>query len=155
MIDLDYLYKNNIGLKFDIVDDLVRFDNKLHLNTKYYTSQSFSDKTILRVFKNYKTYCIESQAFNINGIELMESTIEYDYSDFDRYAYNNGTPVTIPEGWELIGVGDAIPKVHRVLVKDMIDGKLTWVQPRRCHSTMTPIYARVWGNEIAYAKESN
>ncbi len=152
MIDLDHLYKNNIGLKFDIVDDLVRFDNKLHLNTKYYTSQSFSDKTILRIFKNYKTYCIEKQAFNINRIEHIDSTIEYDYLDFDRYGYDNGNPVIIPEGWELVKIGDKIPQIHRVLIKDVVDDRLTWALPRRCRSTMTPLYARVWGNEIAYAK---
>ncbi len=55
-------------------------------------------------------------------------------------------------GWELVKIGDKIPQIHIALIKDVVDDRFTWALPRRCRSTMTPLYARVWGNEIAYAK---
>lgn len=57
-----------------------------------------------------------------------------------------GLPIQAPGGWRLLGVGEAIPPVHREC-----DGEGRWLQPRRCISTMTPLVAGVSGFRRAFA----
>jgi hypothetical protein len=64
------------------------------------------------------------------------------------YGFNDqGQPVQAPKGWQLLPEGVPIPQVHRCFISDIN----LWAAPRHCHSTMTPLKTRVWGNETAYA----
>ena len=56
-----------------------------------------------------------------------------------------GQKIEPPEGWSILPYRDVIPQVHR----EFYDGR--WLHPRRCRSTMTPIFARPAGRCRAYA----
>lgn len=63
------------------------------------------------------------------------------------YGYSDeGLAIKLPAGWKLLPEGEYVPPVHREANET---GK--WLQPRRCQSTMTPIYARVSGYVRAFA----
>lgn len=65
-----------------------------------------------------------------------------------RYGFfDDGRAIVAPPGWEIIPEGGAIPQEHREAAREGI-----WCDPRRCHSTMTPMDARVWGYVRAFAK---
>lgn len=59
---------------------------------------------------------------------------------------DEGTEIQMPDGWKLLPEGERVPSVH---CEANSDG--TWCRPRRCCSTMTPIYARVAGYVRAIA----
>lgn len=63
-----------------------------------------------------------------------------------RYGFDGDLEIRAPKGWRLLPEGADIPQVHRVY-----GGGSGWCEPRRCHSTMTPIYACVWGYMKAFA----
>ena len=63
------------------------------------------------------------------------------------YGYcDAGNEIQVPAGWKLLPEGERVPPVHREAKEDG-----AWCQPRRCCSTMTPIYARVSGYVRAFA----
>jgi hypothetical protein len=61
----------------------------------------------------------------------------------DRYGPNAGVP------WNILPEGAPIPQKHREFIDYM--GTQTWCEPRRCHSTMTPPNATVFGSVRAFA----
>jgi hypothetical protein len=75
--------------------------------------------------------------------------MEYIMYSEDKYGYHNGKVITPPKGWEIIPENEDIPQEHRYFSNDGF-----WCHERRCHSTMTPINARVWGFIQAFAKRS-
>jgi hypothetical protein len=56
--------------------------------------------------------------------------------------------------WRIIPEGQPIPQVHRKYVVN-VEGEGHWYPPSRCHSTMTPPTAQVWGDVAAYAEVAN
>jgi hypothetical protein len=67
-----------------------------------------------------------------------------------RYGFfDNGDPIVAPDGWEIIPEGGEIPPEHREAA-----GEGLWCDPRRCHSTMTPMWACVWGYVRAFARRA-
>lgn len=48
--------------------------------------------------------------------------------------------------WRILSEGEIIPQTHCEYILDV-----GWVSPRRCHSTMTPFKARVWGHVLCFA----
>lgn len=71
-----------------------------------------------------------------------------------RYGfYDNGVQIVAPPGWEIIPEGGEIPQEHCYAAQGLSgEGGGLWCNPRRCHSTMTPLDARVWGYVRAFAK---
>jgi len=70
----------------------------------------------------------------------------------DKYGYTSyGFEITAPEGWKLLPEGVDIPQAHRECIEDYSTNKHWWCDPRRCHSTMTPMKAMVWGGVRAFA----
>ena len=65
----------------------------------------------------------------------------------DTYGVVDGKPIQAPEGWRILSEGSDIPQVHR----EYNGMAKLWCHPRRCHSTMTPFVAGVWGYAYAYA----
>ena len=59
---------------------------------------------------------------------------------------DDGDTIEAPKGWVLIPEGEYIPQQHREYIGTW------WCGPRRCHSTMTPFNAMIWGSVRAYAK---
>lgn len=59
---------------------------------------------------------------------------------------DDGHSIDAPIGWLLLCEGQAIPSVHREA-----DERGHWLAPRRCRSTMTPIFAEVSGYRRAFA----
>ena len=73
-----------------------------------------------------------------------------------RYGFaDDGTEIVAPPGWDIIPEGGDIPQAHREFLQLCPyrgkPGQALWASPRRCHSTMTPIYACVWGDVRAFA----
>ena len=59
----------------------------------------------------------------------------------------SGQDIEMPAGWKLLPLGYVVPHVHR-----FADNFGRWLaEPRRCRSTMTPIFACISGNNRAYA----
>lgn len=68
------------------------------------------------------------------------------------YGYHiDGEPILAPTGWKIVPEGERIPQEHReYIVRDQgLAGQ--WCERRRCHSTMTPHQAVVWGDVQVYA----
>lgn len=55
-----------------------------------------------------------------------------------------------PAGWVLMPFGAEVPSLHR----EFIEGA-GWAAPRRCRSTVTPMFARPAGPVRAYAEQVN
>ncbi len=70
---------------------------------------------------------------------------EPDWKVYGRY---KGEPISAPAGWGIIPEGEEIPQEHR---EYSVVGYGMWCEWRRCHSTMTPLAARIWGSVRAYA----
>ena len=68
--------------------------------------------------------------------------------DRKLYGYHKGEPINAPSGWRILTEGEEIPQEHREYVAQ--DCGL-WCEWRRCHSTMTPPKAKLWGDVRAYA----
>lgn len=72
-----------------------------------------------------------------------------------KYGYHRGNKIEIPVGWKLLPEGIEVPAVHRefhsLWNSYMEDWTGQWASPRRCRSTMTPIYATIWGSVRAIA----
>lgn len=66
------------------------------------------------------------------------------------YGYLDGVAILPPKGYKLVPQGHKIPPRHRVLTWDGKD-HYTWAATRWCCSTMTPMWARVSGWDIAFA----
>ena len=65
---------------------------------------------------------------------------------WNKYGYTSkGIRVPTPSGWKLIPEGAEIPQEHREYIEDYSRDRSHLCEPRRCHSTMTPIKACVWG----------
>lgn len=63
------------------------------------------------------------------------------------YGYTeDGDLIVAPKGWKIIPFNKEIPQIHCEY-----DAKNAWLEPRRCHSTMTPWVAHLFGNIRAYA----
>jgi hypothetical protein len=58
----------------------------------------------------------------------------------------DGREILAPSGWKLLPEGEAVPSFHREAKEDG-----TWCSPRRCRSTMTPLFACVSGYVRAFA----
>ena len=69
---------------------------------------------------------------------------------YHQYGYLNGVAIVPPNGYKLVPQGHEIPHRHRVLVWDGKE-RYTWAAERSCRSTMTPVWARVSGWDIAFA----
>jgi hypothetical protein len=64
---------------------------------------------------------------------------------------SDGTPVTPPKGWKILPENLEVPQVHREFAEDYSSGFCNWCSPRRCRSTMTPIWAMISGYCRAFA----
>jgi hypothetical protein len=62
-----------------------------------------------------------------------------------------GEAIVAPPGWALVPEGEFVPQVHREYTENYGGGWHGWASPRRYHSTMTPIRARVFGGVRAFA----
>lgn len=72
------------------------------------------------------------------------------YINHSKYGFtDDGIEIFPPAGWKLLKEGDHIPQVHREFI-DYV-GTTMWNQPKRCRSTMTPMWAGVWGAVRAFA----
>jgi len=60
----------------------------------------------------------------------------------DLYAKN----IEPPKGWRLVRFGHEVPHAHREYIQGV-----GWDRPRRCRNTMTPLWARVSGDVLAFA----
>lgn len=64
-------------------------------------------------------------------------------------------PIKPPYGWSLLPAGQAIPQKHRECItgynRYMKRHRTLWCDERRCHSTMTPHTAQIWGDVVAFA----
>lgn len=70
----------------------------------------------------------------------------------DMYGHTtDGTKVEAPKGWRILPEGTDVPQAHREYLEDYTDNRSWWCDPRRCRSTMTAIYACIWGGVRAYA----
>jgi hypothetical protein len=72
---------------------------------------------------------------------------------FDQYnmsSEGNALPAT-PKGWKIVPAGETIPQEHMECREDYRTGRVVWCSERRCHSTMTPLWALVWGGVRAFA----
>jgi len=58
----------------------------------------------------------------------------------------DGQVILAPGGWKVLPEGEAVPALHREAKEDG-----TWCSPRRCRSTMTPLFASVSGYVRAIA----
>ena len=67
----------------------------------------------------------------------------------------DGSKIISPKGWKIIPEGSEIPQIHREYIENygytFPHLHHQWEAPRRCHSTMTPLSARLWGGARAYA----
>lgn len=77
---------------------------------------------------------------------------EIHLTNYAKTKNGNMLPPT-PKGWEIIEAGGDIPQEHVCCIEDYYTGYVMWVQPRRCHSTMTAMWAMVWGGDRAYARK--
>lgn len=68
--------------------------------------------------------------------------------DQRAYGHYKGEPIPAPAGWKIIPEGEEIPQEHREYI---VQEHGLWCEWRRCHSTMTPPKATVWGDVRAYA----
>jgi hypothetical protein len=75
-------------------------------------------------------------------------TAEPPKADREVYGHHRGEPIHAPSGWVIISEGQEIPQEHREYVAQEHG---LWCQWRRCHSTMTPPKAKLWGDVRAYA----
>lgn len=62
-----------------------------------------------------------------------------------------GKEIIPPKGWRILPEGIYVPQGHREYTQVLSDRPGGWADYRRCHSTMTPITARVWGSVRAIA----
>jgi len=66
------------------------------------------------------------------------------------YATDKGKKIEAPDGWKMISEGIGVPHIHRYYIEGH-----GWSEPKRTISTMTPIYACVWGYMLAFAVPEN
>jgi len=80
--------------------------------------------------------------------QLPRRRAVYGVDDFD------GSTIVAPKGWQIIPAGMPIPQKHREFLSDTRTPahRGSWCWPRRCHSTMTPFVASVWGSVRAFAE---
>ncbi|UTC28002.1 hypothetical protein [Stenotrophomonas phage A1432] len=65
--------------------------------------------------------------------------------------HRDGETIVPPKGWVLLAEGSPVPHAHREYIENYGGGWAGWAAPRRCHSTMTPMTAQVWGSVRAIA----
>jgi len=75
-------------------------------------------------------------------------------NNYNQTSQGKPLPKT-PQGWTIIPEGQPIPHHHTECLEDYTTNKTTWARPRKCHSTMTPLTATIWGSVRAYAKKTN
>jgi len=64
-----------------------------------------------------------------------------------QYGYtDSGESISAPQGWMLLPEGEWVPHEHREATENG-----SWCAPRKCHSTMTRMYAGVSGYVRAIA----
>jgi len=73
------------------------------------------------------------------------------------YGYTNKgkDKIVAPDGWVILSEGEEVPEAHREHL-ELYNGLKSdwyslWADPRRCHSTMTPLTAQIWGAVRAIA----
>lgn len=82
--------------------------------------------------------------------------------DTRAYGHYKGEPIPAPAGWKIVPEGEEIPQEHREYIIQrrgpVVSGSSITIQEhglwcawRKCHSTMTPLEATVWGDVRAYA----
>lgn len=82
-----------------------------------------------------------------NGISNGTRLNDYQFLDGRLgYGIHNGEPIKPKSGWKILPWGVEVPSVHMEYDKNH-----GWLREKRCRSTMTPIYTRVWGHIKAYA----
>ena len=80
-------------------------------------------------------------------------TLVSDRYGFPIYQYgldHKGDPIVPPPGWRLLCEGEPIPTAHREFTRNG-DNWSGWCEPRRCHSTMTPLRAEKSGWVLGFA----
>ncbi len=77
--------------------------------------------------------------------EAMDFLFEYGWTK-PIYGYDSGEKIVAPTGWRILSKDADIPQNHR----EFLHG-IGWAEPRRCHGTMTPLRAMVWGGVRAIA----
>ena len=61
----------------------------------------------------------------------------------DKYGFTS-------KGWKIIPEYMEIPQDHMEFIEDYSSDLCWWADPRRCHSTMTPLWTLVWGGVRAF-----
>lgn len=106
-------------------------------------SEGYSEdfNNFIKVKENLSNFTESDKISNILD-DLIDYRRTYGYTD-------EGEKIIAPEGWELIEERGEIPQIHREFI-----GK-NWCFPRRCHSTMTPMDACVWGSVKCFARKTD
>jgi hypothetical protein len=122
----------------------------------------------LRVLKAWERYFWDAKsreiAYELDADETKVSEamdfIETSGWKSDIYGYESGEKIEppkegkysqeFPNGWRILPEGADIPQIHR----EFLYG-IGWAGTRRCHSTMTPMRAMVWGSVRAIATPVN
>lgn len=90
----------------------------------------------------------DGEAIRVPNLETGRQTAKKAHAYIcAAYGYTeDGDPIVAPKDWKIIPFNKEIPQIHREY-----DAKNAWLEPRRCHSTMTPWVAHLFGNIRAYA----
>jgi hypothetical protein len=95
-----------------------------------------------------RTLVVEFLTFgSLLNFRLMQTVVP-SKPDLPVYGYYKGEPITVGDGWKIIPEGEEIPQEH--MEYSVVEHGM-WCESRRCHSTMTPLTARLWGSVRAYA----
>jgi hypothetical protein len=116
----------------------------------------------LRVLKAWERYFWDAKSREIAAELNADETKVSEAMDFLEaygwtkpiYGYDSGEKIApptdykheFPNGWRILPEGADIPQNHR----EFLHG-IGWAGPRRCHSTMTPLRAMIWGSVRAIA----
>lgn len=79
---LEILYKNDIVIEFKTIKQLALISKEIK-KLGFYCGQTIADYKLLKIFKNYKEYCISRSITNFTGKEEIKGKITFIEDEFN------------------------------------------------------------------------